>query len=149
MRAESNRDALRQRFVEHGVDPARVTLEPGAPHYDYLAAYARVDVALDAFPYNGGTTTSEALWQGVPVLCFDGDRWAARQSASLLRAAGLDEFVARDEADYVARGIELGSGFDDERRTMRERLAGSRMMDTAAFAREIESIYRRATSTSS
>ena len=123
--------------------PDLITLEPGAPHYDYVAAYSRVDVVLDPFPYNGGTTTSEALWQGVPVLCFDGDRWAARQGASLLRAAGLDEFVARDEADYVARGIELGGGFDDVRTTMRDRLAASSMMDTAAFARELESIYRR------
>jgi predicted O-linked N-acetylglucosamine transferase (SPINDLY family) len=149
MAAECNRVALLQRFAAHGVDPARITLEPGAPHYDYLAAYSTIDVALDPFPYNGGTTTSEALWQGVPVLCFDGDRWAARQRASLLRAAGLDAFVARDETDYVARGIELGQGYDDERLTIRERLAGSRMMDTAAFAREIESISRRATSTSS
>ena len=141
--AECNRVSLLQRFTELGVDPARITLEPGAPHYDYLASYSRVDVALDPFPYNGGTTTSEALWQGVPVLCFDGDRWAARQGASLLRAAGLGEFVAHDEADYIARGIQLGRGFADERMTMRTRLAGSSMMDTTAFARELEGIYRR------
>ena len=145
MQAECNRVALLQRFAEHGVDPARIALEPGAPHYDYLAAYSKVDVALDPFPYNGGTTTSEALWQGVPVLCFDGDRWAARQGASLLRAAGLDEFVAHDEADYVARGIELGRGFADERMTMRDRLAASTLMDTTAFARELENMYRRLT----
>ena len=143
MQAECNRVSLLQRFTEHGVDPGRITLEPGAPHYDYLASYSRVDVALDPFPYNGGTTTSEALWQGVPVLCFDGDRWAARQGASLLRAAGLDEFVAHDEADYIARGIQLGRGFADERMTMRTRLVTSSMMDTTAFARELESIYRR------
>ncbi len=145
MQADCNRISLLQRFTEQGVDPTRITLEPGAPHYDYLAAYSKIDIALDPFPYNGGTTTSEALWQGVPVLCFDGDRWAARQGASLLRAAGLDEFVAHDEADYVARGIELGRGFADERMTMRNRLAASRMMDTTAFARELEDIYRRLT----
>jgi len=142
MRAEGNRALLLRSFASHGVDPARITLEPGAPHFEYLAAYARIDVALDPYPYNGGTTTSEALWQGVPVLCVDGDRWAARQGASLLRAAGLDELVARDEAGYVARAIELGAGFDDERATMRERLAASPMMDTAAFARAMERIYR-------
>jgi protein O-GlcNAc transferase len=147
METECNRVALMQRFAEYGVDPARVTIEPGAPHFDFLAAYARVDVALDPFPYNGGTTTSEALWQGVPVLCFYGDRWAARQGASLLRAAGLDEFVAQDEADYIARGIELGHGFADDRMTMRSRLRSSSVMDTAAFAREMEGIYRRIAST--
>ena len=141
--ADCNRTALLERFRVHGVDPERIALEPGAPHFDYLAAYARVDVALDPYPYNGGTTTSEALWQGVPVLCIEGDRWAARQGASLLRAAGLDEFVARDEADYLARGIELGRGFEDGRLELRERLAASRMMDTKAFARDMERLYAR------
>jgi predicted O-linked N-acetylglucosamine transferase (SPINDLY family) len=143
LESAGNRRSLLQRFAAHGVDPARITVEGGAPHFDFLAAYARVDVALDPFPYNGGTTTSEALWQGVPVLCFDGDRWAARQGASLLRAAGLDRFVAQNEADYVARGIELGQGFADERPTMREQLAASKTMDTTTFARELEDIYRR------
>jgi predicted O-linked N-acetylglucosamine transferase (SPINDLY family) len=143
MRAEGNRAFLLASFAAHGVDPARITLEAGAPHYDYLASYSRVDVALDPYPYNGGTTTSEALWQGVPALCVDGDRWAARQGASLLRAAGLDEFVVGDEAAYVARATELGRGFADERATMRKRLAASKLMDTTAFAREMESIYRR------
>ena len=142
MSAACNRESLLRRFAELGIDPARVTLEPGAPHYEFLAAYARVDVALDPFPYNGGTTTSEALWQGVPVLCFDGDRWAARQGASLLRAAGLDELVAADEADYVARGIALGGGFAAERAAMRERLAASSLMDSATLAGELERIFR-------
>jgi predicted O-linked N-acetylglucosamine transferase (SPINDLY family) len=140
--AECNRIALQQRFAELGADPARVVLEPGARHFDFLAAYSKVDVALDPFPYNGGTTTSEALWQGVPVLCFDGDRWAARQGASLLRAAGLDEYVAASEAGYVARGIELGTGFADERMTMRDKLSASPLMDTKTFARGLESIYQ-------
>ncbi len=141
--AEGNRAFLLARFAAYGVDPARITLEAGAPHYEYLASYGGVDIALDPFPYNGGTTTSEALWQGVPVLCVDGDRWAARQGASLLRAAGLDELVAHDEADYIARAIDLGQELADERATMRERLAASKMMDTAAFAREMESVYGR------
>jgi predicted O-linked N-acetylglucosamine transferase (SPINDLY family) len=115
---ECNRHSLLQRFTELGVDPARITLESRAPHYDYLASYSRVDVALDP-----GRVSS------------------ARR--------GLDAFVARDDADYVARGIELGQGFDDERLSMRDRLAGSSMMDAKAFARQLESIYRRATSTSS
>jgi predicted O-linked N-acetylglucosamine transferase (SPINDLY family) len=141
---ESNRTSLLQRLADLGIDPARIQLEPGARHFDFLDAYSRVDVALDPFPYNGGTTTSEALWQGVPVLCFDGDRWAARQGASLLRAAGLDAYVASSEDDYVARGIALGAGLADDRMTMRDRLAASPLMDTRAFARELENIYREA-----
>jgi protein O-GlcNAc transferase len=143
MQEECNRVSMLQHFTDLGVDPARVTFEGGAPHYDYLASYSKIDIALDPFPHNGGTTTMEALWQGVPVLSFNGDRWAARQGASLLRAAGLDAFVARDEADYVARGVKLGREFADERMTMRARLATSSMMDTMSFAREVEGIYRR------
>jgi predicted O-linked N-acetylglucosamine transferase (SPINDLY family) len=150
MAVDSNRAALLARFTVNGIDPARIDFEPGAPHFDYLAAYGKVDIALDPFPYNGGTTTSEALWQGVPVLCFDGDRWASRQGASLLRAAGLDGFVARDEADYIGRAIAFGNiGVPNERETMRDRLAASKMMDTAGFTREMESIYRRLIGTES
>ena len=72
-----------------------------AEHQAFLRTYDQIDIALDTFPYNGGTTTTEALWQGVPVLSFNGDRWAARTSRSLLLAAGLDDWVAADETDYI------------------------------------------------
>lgn len=71
---------------------------PGAP-LDFRATYGRIDIALDAFPYTGGTTTTEALWQGVPVLACNGDRWAARMSRSPLLAAGLADWVAQDAED--------------------------------------------------
>ncbi len=105
--SEVNREFLWRRFEECGVARQRIIMEGPAEHFDYLAAYRRIDVALDTFPYNGGTTTSEAIWQGVPVLAFRGDRWAARQSASILRAAELREFVAEDVDDYVERGVTL------------------------------------------
>ena len=92
----SNRAALLGRFARYGVAADRLTLEGGAEHYDFLRSYDRVDVALDTFPYNGGTTTAEALWQGVPMLTCNGDRWAGRTSRSLLLAGGLDEWVAAD-----------------------------------------------------
>ena len=66
----SNRDHLRARLVARGVAGERVDLEGGAAHFDFLQSYDRIDVALDTFPYNGGTTTTEALWQGVPVLTY-------------------------------------------------------------------------------
>ncbi len=77
----------------------RLLLDGPAPHKTFLAAYARVDIALDTFPYNGGTTTMEALWQGVPVLTFNGDRSASRQSRSLLLAAGLEDWCLPDRLD--------------------------------------------------
>ena len=84
----SNRLALMARFARHGVTPDRLLLSGGAEHFDFLRGYDDVDIALDTFPYNGGTTTTEALWQGVPVLTFNGDRWASRTSRSLLAGGG-------------------------------------------------------------
>ena len=82
-------------------------------------------MALDAFPYNGGTTTMEAIWQGVPVLTFHGDRWASRTSQSLLRRTHLQEFVADGVEGMVDYAVELAQSrdtprrLDDLRRTMR------------------------------
>ena len=90
----------------------RLTLRGGAEHFEFLRGYDEIDIALDTFPYNGGTTTTEALWQGVPVLTFKGDRWASRTSRSLLLAAALQEWVADSEAAFVTRGVRLGQDAD-------------------------------------
>src|SRR6202030_142897 len=100
---------LRRRFRCHDIPAERVLLDGPDEHWQFLAAYARIDIALDTFPYNGGTTTTEALWQGVPVLAFDGDRWAARTSRSLLLAAGLQDWVLPDADAYVQRAIALAT----------------------------------------
>jgi predicted O-linked N-acetylglucosamine transferase (SPINDLY family) len=145
----SNRDHLRARFAALGVAHERLDLEGGAAHVDFLRSYDRIDIALDTFPYNGGTTTTEALWQGVPVLTYAGDRWVARTSASLLRAAGLDDWVARDEEDLLASASALArdpatpARLAALRAGMRARLAASAACDTAGLCRELEQIYRQ------
>ena len=145
----SSRDHLRGRFANLGVAPERVDLEGGAAHVDFLRSYDRVDIALDTFPYNGGTTTTEALWQGVPVLTYAGDRWVARTSTSLLRAAGLDEWVARDEEDLLANANALArdpatpARLAALRAGMRARLAASAACNSAGLCRELEQIYRQ------
>ncbi len=144
---QANREFLLRRFEQHGVPRERIAMEGPAEHLDFLAAYGRMDLALDTFPYNGGTTTSEALWQGVPVLTFRGDRWAARQSTSILREGGLEQFVAADLRDYVNRAVALALDPDTParlaglRRTMRSHLAHSPLCDTAALARHMERLY--------
>ena len=145
----SNRDHLRARFAALGVAHERLGLEGGAAHFDYLRSYDRIDIALDTFPYSGGTTTSEALWQGVPVLTYSGDRWVARTSASLLRAAGLGEWVASDAEDLVANASALARDPATPARLaalrvgMRARLTASAACDTAGLCRELEQVYRR------
>jgi predicted O-linked N-acetylglucosamine transferase (SPINDLY family) len=104
-----------------------------------------VDVALDTLPYNGGTTTCEALWMGVPVVTLAGATHAARMGASLLRAAGLPELVAGEPEDFVARAVRLASdpaALARLRGGMRERLARSPLLDGARFTYGLEAAYR-------
>jgi protein O-GlcNAc transferase len=143
----SNQTLLRARFAAEGIGPDRLVLEGAAPHHEFLATYGRIDIALDTFPYNGGTTTTEALWQGVPVLAFNGDRWASRTSRSLLLAAGLADWVADDVDEFVARAITLAGDPGTPARlaalriSMRDRLLGSAVCDTAGLCAALESIY--------
>ncbi|MGB0034566.1 MAG: tetratricopeptide repeat protein [Candidatus Acidiferrales bacterium] len=144
----SNRAAVHAKFDAHGIAPERVLLEGSAEHSEFLEAYARVDVALDTFPYNGGTTTAEAIWQGVPVLAFNGDRWVGRISRSILVAAGLGDWVEASLESYIQRAIRLAQSpatpgqLADLRCGMRERLLASAACDTAALCREMEAHYR-------
>jgi predicted O-linked N-acetylglucosamine transferase (SPINDLY family) len=145
----SNRAATLARFAAAGIGADRLILEGRAPHFEFLAAYDGIDVALDTFPYSGGTTTMEALWQGVPVLTFNGDRWASRTSRSLLLAAGLPEWVANDCAGYVGQAIALANDPQSPQRLaalrsgMRERLRASPACDVTALCRALEQIYVR------
>lgn len=110
-----NREHLCARFARHGLDPERLRLHGPAPHHEYLGHYDAIDLALDPAPYNGGSTTMEALWQGVPVLAARGDRWAARISASLVANAGLGEYVIDDPRALVDSAVAL-AGVDGEGR---------------------------------
>jgi protein O-GlcNAc transferase len=146
----SSRDDLLARLGREGIDSARITMAGRAEHFDFLRAYDRMDIALDTFPYNGGTTTTEALWQGVPVLTFDGDRWASRTSRSILLAAKLGDWVMPAIADYVRRAIELATDPGTPsllaalRAEMRDRLRASPACDTMALCREMEAFYQHA-----
>jgi len=141
----SNQKYLRSQFADRGIARERISLEGPAPHFKFLETYGRIDIALDAFPYNGGTTTTEAIWQGVPVVAFWGDRWVSRTSATLLRAADLDEMVAQDLPGYIRLATQLASDCEklaNLRQNMRNRLQGSKACDTFTFARSMEQLYR-------
>jgi len=136
---EDERQFVRDQFPE-----GRVRLYGPSDHYEFLKTYDEIDIALDTFPYNGGTTTTEAIWQGVPVVTFWGDRWVARTSASILRAGRLGDYVRRDIHDYAACAIELSRAptkLAELRATMRERLTRSPVCDTPGFARHMERVY--------
>ncbi|ATC64236.1 hypothetical protein CMV30_09860 [Nibricoccus aquaticus] len=127
------------RLAKHAIDPARLDLLGRTPNLaSHLALYERMDVALDAFPYHGTTTTCEALWMGVPVVTLAGDRHASRVSASLLTAAGHPEWIAHNADDYVAIAARLAASPDllaNIRATLRADLRRSPLLDHPAQAR--------------
>jgi predicted O-linked N-acetylglucosamine transferase (SPINDLY family) len=143
----STRDEFLLRLRAAGVDAARVVLAGRSEHYAFLEAYAQVDIAIDTFPYNGGTTTTEALWQGVPVLTFDGNRWASRTSKSLLHAAGMQDWVMPDQAAYEERAITLANAADTPamlaalRAGMRQKLSASTVCDAKGMCEALERFY--------
>ncbi len=139
------RQSVMKRFAEHGIDPQRLTLETYVPRANYLEAYNQIDIALDPFPYTGGTTTVEALWMGVPVLTLAGKQFLARQGVGLLMNAGLPEWVASDQDDYLYRAIAHASDMQrlaSLRAGLRQQVLASPIFDASRFARYFEAALR-------
>jgi predicted O-linked N-acetylglucosamine transferase (SPINDLY family) len=138
------REATLKRFANAGVDPERLILEGRSPRNEYLAAYHRVDIALSPFPYPGGTTSVEGLWMGVPVLCRRGDRFLSNICASMLRSAGLADWIAEDNDDYVSKAIAFAndpSRLASLRTRLRDALIASPLTDPARFARHLQAAF--------
>ncbi len=140
-------DVLR-RFAAAGVREDRLTLV-GYVHSktEHFQAYEAIDLALDPFPYNGTTTTCEALWMGVPVLTLAGAAHAGRVGASILARVGLPSLVALTIEAYVATAVRLATdagALAELRRGLRDRLQGSPLMDRARIGHALEASYREA-----
>jgi protein O-GlcNAc transferase len=141
--------SVRQRavnlFAARGIDPARLVLEGPVSRSEYFLAYQRVDIALDPFPYPGGTTTVEALWMGVPVLTLAGDRFLSRQGIGLLMNAGLPQWIADSPKDYVARAALHANDLNalaDLRTRLRGQVLRSPIFDAPRFASHLEAALR-------
>ena len=138
-------DAFRARVEQCGIPADRIRLSPRLDIQQYFAAIADVDIALDTMPYNGATTTLDALWMGVALVALAGDRAVARSATSILSTLGLPELVARTEAEYVDINVRLardGEWRSRLRATLRTRLLRSPLMDSAQFTRDLEARYR-------
>jgi len=135
-------------FARHGIDAARLTLLGAqAERRDHLALYGQVDIALDPFPYNGVTTTCEALWMGVPVVTLAGERPDARVGLSLLSQMGLNELIAETPANYIAISADLAADIGrlaDLRSKMRNRLQNSSLGTVDVFVDKLETAYLQA-----
>jgi predicted O-linked N-acetylglucosamine transferase (SPINDLY family) len=139
--------AVRRRLAAVGLDPDRADLVDHAPSTAaHLALYARVDVALDTFPYHGTTTTCEALWMGVPVITLAGDRHASRVGVSLLAAAGHPDWIAGDWDAYVGLAARLASDpvrLAGWRAGLREELRRSPLLDHAGQAARLGAAFEK------
>jgi len=135
---------LRNEALARGIDSQRVVFAPVVPYPQHLARLQLADVFLDTLPFNAGTTASDALWAGVPVLTRSGEAFAARMAGSLLRAIGMPELIAASPEEYVALAIRLGKDAQFLAAT-KARLAANRstspLFDTARFRRHIEAAY--------
>jgi protein O-GlcNAc transferase len=134
-----------ERFAVHGIAHERLVFQGQSSREDYLAAYHQVDIALDPFPFPGGTTTVEALWMGVPVLTLQGERFLARQGVGLLMNAGLPQWVAADADDYVARAVAHTSDLQalaTLRSRLRQQVLASPIYDAERFAQHFEAALR-------
>jgi predicted O-linked N-acetylglucosamine transferase (SPINDLY family) len=145
--AGTHREWVRRVLWEEGVDASRVGFAEIRPRLEYLGLYQQVDIALDPFPYNGHTTSLDALWMGVPVVSLAGENPAARGGVSLLSNLNLPELITWSPEEYVQIAGDLASDLDrlgGLRATLRSRLEASLLMDGWSFARNIEAAYRAA-----
>ncbi len=134
-----------RRFAAHGIGRERLILEGPASRHDYLRTHRNIDIALDPFPYTGGTTTAEALWMGVPVLTLAGERFIARQGVGLLANAGLAGWIAADAEDYLAKAMAFAGDLPalaHLREGLREQVLASPLFDAERFAGHFEAMLR-------
>jgi predicted O-linked N-acetylglucosamine transferase (SPINDLY family) len=142
-----------ERFQAFGVTPDRLLLEGHASRADYFKSYNRVDLALDPFPFPGGTTSVEGLWMGVPVLTKKGNCFIAHNGETIAHNSGQSGWIARDEDDYVAKALGFAADLRSLatlRMQLRGRALASPLFDSELFARRfgeaMNEIWRERTS---
>jgi predicted O-linked N-acetylglucosamine transferase (SPINDLY family) len=144
--SETQRSQIRRTFNEIGVGFDRVDFVTTCSRQEYLRIYDRIDIALDPLPYNGITTTCDALWMGVPVVTLMGRSAAGRAAASILHAAELPELISHSPERFIQTAAGLACDIPrlmSLRSQLRDRLCRSPLMDGLKFARAVEAAYRQ------
>ena len=138
------RQRVQDRLARYGISAERIEFVSYQKRVDYLAQFNRIDLGLDTLPYNGHTTSLDALWMGVPVISCVGRTVMGRAGFSQLSNLKLTELVARNDDQFVAIARDWASNLDklaDLRRSLRQRMLASPLMDSQRFVRNIESAY--------
>jgi predicted O-linked N-acetylglucosamine transferase (SPINDLY family) len=145
MEEEARQAPLLAWFAEDGIPAERILFAGGSKSTDYFEEYRRIDIALDPFPYNGGSTTLDGLWMGVPVVTLAGRSPLQRTGACLLNAAGLPDLVTHSHAQYVTTAVFLAQTvpkIPDSRQNLRKALQSSPLMDERGLVRGVEAAFR-------
>ena len=130
-----------QQFAAKGINSERIKLEGPEEREEYLAAYNKVDIALDPFPFTGGTTSVESLWMGVPLVTLAGNSLISRQGVGILMNAGLSDWIAEDEKEYLAKAVSFATNLDELtalRARLRPNILASPLFDAPRFACHLE-----------
>jgi predicted O-linked N-acetylglucosamine transferase (SPINDLY family) len=144
--AGRSRDLVRARFQEDGISADRVAFAGRLPRAEYLGRYCAIDLALDPFPYNGGISTMDALWMGVPVITLAGRTAVGRAGVSILSNVGLSELIARTADAYVAIAREWArdtARLAAVRAGLRERMRSSPLLDGPQYAASVDAALRQ------
>jgi len=139
-----NRQFLQDRFWRFGIAPERLRFLGGTDRATILRGYADVDISLDTWPYCGGNTIAESLWQGVPVVTLKGNRFSGNYGASLLAAAGCPELIADSADQYLDTVRRLAASPDELKRyraNLRTMVKQHGLSDPEQFARKLEAAY--------
>jgi predicted O-linked N-acetylglucosamine transferase (SPINDLY family) len=132
--------------AEHGVAPERLIFAPRAAPPDYLARFAVADLFLDTFPYNAGTTASDCLWMGTPILTRSGRSYISRMAGSLLTAVGLPDLITNSLPEYEQRAVQIGQNPQraaSYKRYLRDQGRASALFDIPATVRAMEAEFER------
>jgi protein O-GlcNAc transferase len=142
----SHREMAKKNLAAAGVNPDRLSFVTGVSTQEYFKWYEQIDIALDPFPYGGGTTNCDAIWMGVPVVTLRGRTGVGRGGASILSNLGMTDWISNDEEHYIQIAGALAndrSKLAELRRGLRQRMQNSPLMDGPSYARDVEAAYRR------
>jgi predicted O-linked N-acetylglucosamine transferase (SPINDLY family) len=137
------KESIVRLFVKYGVDRERIDIG-FEPLLDALKAYNNVDIALDPFPYNGGTISSEALYMNTPFVTLAGTNYVSRVGVSLLSNLGLEKYIANTREEYVDKVVKLAKNQTELRKlhqTLRHRMMNSDLANSGSFTKHIEDAY--------
>lgn len=137
----SAHDAMRENFNKKGIEARRLTLQEPLPFYDYLLLHQTIDLALDTFPYNGGTTSLHGLWMGIPMVTLMGKQPVERAGSAMLGGFGLNEFITTEWPEYIQKAIYFSNNLEhlsSVRKVLRKRMATSLVQKSREFTASLE-----------